>query len=343
MAADKLNQAIAAFQAGDKATAKALFQEVISTDPNNDTAWYYFAALQDDPARRRAALNKVLEINPDHQRAREVLAAMDAAQASTAAAAAGGAASRPPASTAPPAPPAPPPPPAASQPPLPKAKTDAPAGAAGFALPFNIPGAPERVTIGELWQEWLAMFMAGVNVLMRKPGVYEQEIARGTWWRFWLLVVGVALISALFGLLGRLLFGGGLFGGLIAGIVTLILSPAITYVGVWASHWWAARQGSMVPQGQHATTAVIPYVPAAVITAILNIIPGFGGLLGFLVSIYAWYIMGLGFQAVHQFRDPNQSWFTVAFFILGVIGGSIVLAIIVGLLAAPFAVAATAF
>lgn len=332
MSADKLNSAIAAFQAGDKATAKTLFQEVISTDPNNDTAWYYFAALQDDPARRRAALQKVLEINPEHQRAREVLAAMDAAQAATSSTAAGVPPARPPASSQPAA--VPPPPPASAAPP--KVKADAPAGAAGFALPVKIPGAPERVTVNELWQDWLEMFMAGVNVLMRKPGVYEEEIAKGTWWRFWLLVGGVALISAVLSLLTGILFGRGLFYALIHAIATLVLSPVVAYIGVWASDWWAKRQGSPVPQGQHATTAVLPYVPAAVITAVLTIIPGFGGLLGFLVSIYAWYIMGLGFQAVHQFRAPNQNWITVAFFILGTIGGSL----LIGVIAAPFAIGA---
>ena len=79
------------------------------------------------------------------------------------------------------------------------------------------------------------------------------------------------------------------------------------------------------------------------ITAVLNILPWFGGLLGFLVSIYAWYIMGLGFQAVHQFREPNQNWITVAFFVIGVIGGGILLGVFVGLLIAPFAIGAALF
>lgn len=336
MAADKMNEAIAAFQAGDRPQAKMLFQEVITADPNNDTAWYYFAALQDDPARRRAALERVLEINPQHQRAREVLASMDAAQAS---------ASR---ATPPPAKPstssAPPPPPAqpASSNPPPVA---APANSgAGFAVPFSIPGAPARVTFGELWSEWLALFIAGVNVLLRKPGVYEEEIARGSWWRFWLMVGGVAAISAALNLLGAILFGSGLFFGLMSALVTLVLSPAIAYAGVWLSDFWAKRQGSPVPQGQHATTAVLPYVPAAVLTAIISsLLPGIGGLLGFVVSLYAYYIMGLGFQSVHQFQDSNQAWITVAMFVVGIVVGAIVLGIIVGIVAVPFALVASAF
>ena len=247
MSADKLSEAIQTFQAGDRDQARILFQELISTDPNNDTAWYYYAALQDDPARRRAALVRVLEINPQHQRARDVLAAMDAAGPTGAATSSS---ARPPTATRPTA--APPPP---VEPAKPKNES-AGAGAAGFALPVSIPGAPDRVTFTGLWQEWLEMFLAGVNVLMRKPGVYEAEIQRGTWWRFWLLVGGVALISALFSLIGGVLRGGGLFGPLIGAIVTLILSPAITYAGVWLSNWWAKNKGSPVPQGQHATTAV---------------------------------------------------------------------------------------
>ncbi|HYO87242.1 MAG TPA: tetratricopeptide repeat protein, partial [Candidatus Limnocylindrales bacterium] len=239
MSADKLNEAIAAFQAGDRPNAKALFQEVISADPNNDTAWYYFAALQDDPARRRAALNRVLEINPGHERARDVLASMDAAQA--AAPAAPPASARPRAATTPP-----PVEPVNVTPPSPAPR--AASSGAGFAIPGNIPGAPQRATFGELWNEWLELFIASINVLMRKPGVYEQEIARGSWWRFWLLVGGVAAISALLSLIGSILFGSGILFGLISAIVTLILTPGIAYAGVWLSHFWAARQGSPVPQ-----------------------------------------------------------------------------------------------
>ena len=337
MSADQLNQAIAAFQAGDRATAKTLFQDVISTDPNNDTAWYYYAALQDDPARRRAALERVLEINPQHQRAREVLAAMDAAPASAPATRA----APPPASPTPaPSPVVPPSPPATGgMPPSP-----APAGSAsgGFALPIPIPGAPERVTLGDLWREWLALFVAGVNVLMRKPGVYEAEIARATWWKFWLLVMGVSVVSAIVTLVTSLL-GGWFLYGILNAALTLFLTAAIAYAGVWLSDWWAKSRGSTVPQGQHALTAALPYVPAAIIASILGIFPFVGGLLGFVVSIYSWYIMGLGFQAVHQFREPNQNWITVAFFVIGVFVGAILLGIIAGLFGAPFAIASALF
>ncbi len=335
MSADQLNEAISAFQSGDRDLARSMFQEVITTDPNNDTAWYYFAALQDDPARRRAALQRVLEINPQHQRAREVLDSMGAAPAAQAPAA------QPPSAPAPVRPVSAPPPaePGYSAPPRPAS----PAGA-GFAIPFSIPGAPERATLSELWQEWLELFMAGVNVLMRKPGAYEQEIARATWWRFWLLVGGLAVISAVLSFLGYLLFGGGLLAGLISAIATLILSPGITYTGVWLSYWWARKQGTAAPQAQHALTVALPGVPASVITAMLsNLFWGFGGLLGFIVSIYAWYLMALGLQSLHQFRDPNQQWITAAFYILGVFLGGIVLGIIVGILIAPFAVAAAVF
>lgn len=321
MSADKLNEAIAAFQAGDRPQAKALFQEVITTDPNNDTAWYYFAALQDDPARRRAALQRVLEINPQHERARDILASMDAAPAA--------------------------PPPADSRasgaPPAPQSANASSGGGAGegFALPVSIPGAPARVTLGNLWAEWLELFMAGINILLRKPGVYEQEIARGSWWRFWLLVGGVAVISAVLHLIGSILFGRNIIAGLLGAIVTLIVSPGIAYAGVWLSDFWAKRQGSSVPQGQHAITAALPYVPAAVVTGLLsNLVPIMGGLLGFIVSLYAYYIMGLGFQSLHQFRDSNQSWITVVMFALGIILGGVILGIIVGIVVAPFAISA---
>lgn len=327
MSADQLNEAIQVFQSGDRDQARVLFQELISTDPNNDTAWYYYAALQDDLARRRAALVRVLEINPQHQRARDVLAAMDAAGAPSTPAG-----STPPRSTsatrpapdpvaAVPPPPAQPKPPAAPPEPVKLKSEESAAGESGFALPVSIPGAPERVTLTSLIQDWIALFMAGVNVLMRKPGVYEAEMERASWWRFWLLVGGLAVITAVLGVLGGILGWQGLFGSFSRGLGVLIIMPVVLYVGVWASDWYAKKQGSTIPQYQHAMAAVLPYIPAAVISSVLGIFPLIG-ILGLIVIIYAWYIMSLGMQGLHQFQERNQNWITVIIFVIVVgIGG----------------------
>src|SRR5436190_3081679 len=70
---DLLQEGIAAFQAGDRPQARELLLEVIKVDPENEQAWYYLAACETDPAKRKQYLEQVLEINPMNTKAREVL------------------------------------------------------------------------------------------------------------------------------------------------------------------------------------------------------------------------------------------------------------------------------
>lgn len=70
---------------GERASARIKFERVVELDDRNEKAWFWLASVLDTDEERRAALDKVLEINPNNDRARKALdaleARMDAAQA----------------------------------------------------------------------------------------------------------------------------------------------------------------------------------------------------------------------------------------------------------------------
>jgi len=69
----KLQQGIDAVRRNDRATARRLLEEVIEADENNELAWMWLASTVTTLSERRQCLERVLEINPDNNRAREAL------------------------------------------------------------------------------------------------------------------------------------------------------------------------------------------------------------------------------------------------------------------------------
>lgn len=336
---DLLQQGIAAFQAGDRAQAKEILEQVVAAEPNNDNAWYYLAAAQTNMAQRKEYLRRVLAINPEHPRARDVLSRMEAeeiaAEGSASAEAAGNARRSPPPVI-----------------PLNAARGRIPGEAAsgGFVLPINIPDAPARVDFATLMQDGIAILRSGLDILQRKPGAYSNEVNQATWWRFWLCVGTGAVLIALFATLQSIVsniqlsafsnqVGGiNILGILLTLLLTAPLQLLIFYAGCYVSHYWASRQGVNVPLYQHSYTIAVPYMTAQVITvaltAVLSIIglQGIGGLISFFLSIYALYIVSFGFDMLYTFRDPNQKWITLAMFFAGlIVVGIVVSTIFVGL------------
>jgi len=91
-----LQLGIEAARAGDKAEARELFRLVTREDPNNAQGWLWLAGVAEDREEKRAALERVTQIDPANELARKGLAALGGASAVAAT----------------PSPPAPPPPPA---------------------------------------------------------------------------------------------------------------------------------------------------------------------------------------------------------------------------------------
>lgn len=64
---------------GNKEAAKGIFNQVLNADRRNERAWLWLAAVEEDQTQRRRILQTVLSINPNNQKAQELLNAMDRA------------------------------------------------------------------------------------------------------------------------------------------------------------------------------------------------------------------------------------------------------------------------
>lgn len=73
----KLEAGIAAARRGDRAAARRLLESVTLADPNNEAAWMWLASVASSRNERREALERVLTINPDNERARTALEQME--------------------------------------------------------------------------------------------------------------------------------------------------------------------------------------------------------------------------------------------------------------------------
>jgi hypothetical protein len=76
---EKLKDAIAAARIGDKLTAQRQLTELLDEDPEQVQGWYLLSLLVDSPQKQAAYLSKTLALNPDHEKAKEQLTALQAA------------------------------------------------------------------------------------------------------------------------------------------------------------------------------------------------------------------------------------------------------------------------
>ncbi len=74
-----IQQGVEAARAGNKAQARELFQQATDTDMNNERAWLWLATVTDDPQEKRIHIENVLHINPDNDRAQQMLLQLDSA------------------------------------------------------------------------------------------------------------------------------------------------------------------------------------------------------------------------------------------------------------------------
>lgn len=334
-----LQEGIAAFQAGDRAKAHELLSEVVKVDPENEQAWYYLAASESNPALRKQYLEQVLEINPGNAKAREVLDRIMAREADSA--------------------PAEPPRPSSSSHArlrsldpamdVPGAVMDEPGS---FRIPFRIPGAPERTTWERLARDGVALLRTGLDAVLRKPGIYESEVSRATWWRFWLITgasaVGSAILSIFNALFLQVRFSASLFS-----IVAVLLTPfffvlvalVTLFVGCYVSYRYALTRGGNGSLVSHAYTVALVVAPVSLINGAISFVFNLLGIptapFTLLISLWALVVIADGFERLHIFTDPNQKWITAIIMILAQFVATLILGLLLGGLivrgALPFA------
>jgi hypothetical protein len=60
-----LNRGVTAYHAGNRDEALRLFAHALLIEPESELGWLWFAAVTDDPAEKRYALDRAIAINPD--------------------------------------------------------------------------------------------------------------------------------------------------------------------------------------------------------------------------------------------------------------------------------------
>ena len=73
-----LEQAAAEIKLGHKNEAQRLLAQAVQQDPNNSSAWFGLAIVLSDESKKKDCLKRVLALKPDHERARAMLAQLDA-------------------------------------------------------------------------------------------------------------------------------------------------------------------------------------------------------------------------------------------------------------------------
>ncbi len=76
MISERLQAGLEALRNGRKRDARRIFGDLIREEPDHAAAWWYLAAVLDDPEQKVHCLRQVLRLEPDHQEARQLLAAL---------------------------------------------------------------------------------------------------------------------------------------------------------------------------------------------------------------------------------------------------------------------------
>ncbi|MBX9680623.1 MAG: tetratricopeptide repeat protein [Gemmataceae bacterium] len=69
----RLQAGIGAAKLGDRYRSRSLLTDFVADEPNNEIAWLWLAHVADSPESAIASLERVLEINPNHEKARKGL------------------------------------------------------------------------------------------------------------------------------------------------------------------------------------------------------------------------------------------------------------------------------
>jgi hypothetical protein len=75
---EKLREAVALIKEGDKPGAAKILSSIVQNDPDNANAWYGLSLCMDEPDKRKYCLQRVLNINPSHDKAKQTLERLSA-------------------------------------------------------------------------------------------------------------------------------------------------------------------------------------------------------------------------------------------------------------------------
>jgi hypothetical protein len=327
-----VQQGIAAYRAGNKDEAIRLLSQAIRENRSDETAWLYLGACLDDPDKKRKAYERVLELNPNNDKAKNALARLGVA--ATAAPSSGGKDKMSDSG--------------------PKPKQEAPSPGEGFALPFQVEGSPARVTLPYLIENGKTRIQQAIQIFTKYD--FEPIVNAGQGATMWDAVftagVGVVAVGAA-DLIGRWigwplsLFSGGL-GGLIWPIFSAIVAMAGTAagfaVGNYASRMYVENQKISVSKSQHAMYFALVFLPLVLVNAILsfltNALPFLVGLLGpvsaivWLVSaVYGFLLLKGAFDRVYG-ADNNRGLITAAIAVAGWVVGAFAASLVLGIFGA---------
>lgn len=239
---DLIQQGIAAYEAGDIDKARELLTEGVRTDQQSEIGWLYLAKTQTDRAKRRAFLEKVLDINGDNIEASAMLAMLTSETK-----------------------------PADDD--MPELDMlDQPAiESPGIDLPPGIPGAPERLTAADLKMLLTDLTKKSMDVLLDKPDSINPVTL--TWWHllFMTLTAGLAtgaayVLQDIFSNIRAL--------NIFSLITTPFLTALTTLVGVAAgcylSHWFLTTQrGGKAPLFNHSAVLISVWFPATMLNILI--------------------------------------------------------------------------
>lgn len=196
-----------------------------------------------------------------------------------------------------------------------------------FKVPFNIPDAPERVTMPELVNDTKPLLQTTMDSFQRKPGAFETALSQATWWHFWLLVGASGLVNAICSTITLVIldsqysrfYSRGILSIIIYLILAIPVGMAIFYIGSYASHWWATKQaGGSATLVQHSYVLGVIWAGEVIISSVLSLVfsliglGGLGALISLAVALFALYLMGDSIGRLYQFQDRNQVWITAA-------------------------------
>jgi hypothetical protein len=77
---DRLKQAVSLYKQGNKSQAAILLGEIVRQTPNDINAWYGLALSLDEPDKKIFCLKKVVDLEPSHEKARQLLEKLQAEQ-----------------------------------------------------------------------------------------------------------------------------------------------------------------------------------------------------------------------------------------------------------------------